>query len=253
MVASLPIVFAAPLSGTCTIWETHFVRNLGHPLSAATPLTPTESRQARPARLTAARRRAQLRRVALELFGSHGYHDTSMDDIAEAAGVTKPVLYQHFPSKQELYLELLRSVGTDLREAVTHATRAADPADRVLAGFRTYFNFVAERPDAFTLIFGRGAREMEAAINTIQSVEDDLATLIGDAIDAEITPEHRKVLGYSLVGLAEVTGRQWARRLHNGEGADGLDVKEADRVATWAADLVWAGLRSLPARGGEGG
>ena len=77
------------------------------------------------ARLPAARRRRQLLDVALELFAAHGYHATSMNDIAEAAGVTKPVLYQHFRSKRELYLELLEDVGGRLRDSIGKATSEA--------------------------------------------------------------------------------------------------------------------------------
>ena len=73
-------------------------------------------------RLPAAERRRQLLDVALEAFAANGFHVTSMDDIAEAAGVTKPVLYQHFRSKRALYLELLDDVGARLMEAITKAT-----------------------------------------------------------------------------------------------------------------------------------
>ena len=82
-------------------------------------------------RLPAARRRRQLLDVALELFAARGYHTTSMNDIAEAAGVTKPVLYQHFRSKRELYLELLedvRRLDSQLKEShrrIKSAVRAS--------------------------------------------------------------------------------------------------------------------------------
>ncbi|MGH9249663.1 MAG: helix-turn-helix domain-containing protein, partial [Acidimicrobiales bacterium] len=58
-------------------------------------------------RLSASRRRHQLVDVALRVFAERGFHDASMNDIAEAAGVTKPVLYQHFTSKRGLFSELL--------------------------------------------------------------------------------------------------------------------------------------------------
>ena len=69
-------------------------------------------------RLPAARRRRQLLDVALEVFATSGFHQTSMEEVAEAAGVTKPVLYQHFGSKRELYLELLEDVGGQMMAAV---------------------------------------------------------------------------------------------------------------------------------------
>ena len=76
-------------------------------------------------RLPAAERRQQLVETALDLFAAKGLHGTSMDDIAEAAGVTKPVLYQHFRSKRALFLELLDQVGQHLLTAITKATAEA--------------------------------------------------------------------------------------------------------------------------------
>src|SRR5919204_4170163 len=96
-------------------------------------------------RLPAARRRRQLLDVALREFAAPGLHATSMDQVAGAAGVTKPVLYQHFGSKRRLYLELLEDVGRQLSDAIAKATAAADgPRQQVTAGFGTYFHFVAE-------------------------------------------------------------------------------------------------------------
>src|SRR5262245_51686136 len=113
-------------------------------------------------RLPAAARREQLLAVALEVFARQGFHATSMNDVAEAAGVTKPVLYQHFASKRELYLALLGEVGARLMEAITAATsQAASPRDQVTDGFAAYFRWVADDHAAFTLLFGSGARRDE--------------------------------------------------------------------------------------------
>ena len=76
-------------------------------------------------RLPAPRRRRQLLDVALRVFADQGFHDASMNDIAEAAGVTKPVLYQHFGSKRELFSELLTDVGNELQETITKALTSA--------------------------------------------------------------------------------------------------------------------------------
>jgi AcrR family transcriptional regulator len=76
-------------------------------------------------RLSADRRRRQLLDVARDVFARRGFHATSMDDVAAAAGVTKPVLYQHFPSKRALFVELLDDVGHRLIHALGAATSAA--------------------------------------------------------------------------------------------------------------------------------
>src|SRR5688572_33467302 len=95
-----------------------------------------------PVRLPAPARRRQLLDVALIAFGSGGFHRTSMDDVAEAAGVTKPVLYQHFGSKRALFLELLHDVGGRLLDAIAKATaEASGPRQQVEAGFSAYFHF----------------------------------------------------------------------------------------------------------------
>lgn len=207
-------------------------------------------------RLPAARRRDQLIEVAIELFGRRGYHGTSMDEIADAAGVTKPVLYQHFRSKRQLYLELIETLGAGLTSAVITAAAAESPRQQVLAGFRAYFQFVAERPDAFRLLFGSGARRLDEFADAVGSVEDRLADTIAGFISAGLEAEHRSALGYAIVGLAEVSGRKWVSQFEIGfptarptggplqEGA--LDPAEGQRLAEWLADLVWAGLRGLP-------
>lgn len=217
-------------------------------------------RPPRPQRLPAARRRDQLIDAAIEAFGRGGYHRTSMDDIADAAGVTKPVLYQHFRSKRQLYQELLETIGAQLTSAVTSSAAAETPHQQVLAGFRAYFRFVAHRPSAFRLLFGTGARGDEGFTETVRVVEDRLAATIAGFISAGLDAEHRALLGYAIVGLAEVTGRKWAipgeavQDPGAGSGAGRLDQEELDqeegeRLAEWLADLVWAGLRGLPRAG----
>lgn len=199
--------------------------------------------------MPAAARRTQLLDVALERFAARGYHDTSMEEIAEAAGVTKPVLYQHFQSKQQLFQELLESVGEDLLGDVEKRAAAEEnPYHRVLAGFRAYFDFVCRRTAAFQLVFGSGARLSEEFAESVRRLEEGIAATIAHFIDADVDAGHRELLGYAIVGLGEVAGRRWVA-LHGGtDGAlpDGLDPAEADLMAVRLADLVWAGLRGLP-------
>src|SRR5262245_29492510 len=88
------------------------------------PFPVTETRpaeRARGARLPRSARRAQLLDAALDVFVANGYHAAAMDEIAERAGVSKPVLYQHFPGKLELYLALLDSSCDTVMDAVRPA------------------------------------------------------------------------------------------------------------------------------------
>src|ERR1700751_1407813 len=107
-------------------------------------------------RLTAEQRRDQLFAVALELFAQRGYRPTTMDDIAERAGVTKPLLYQHFSSKRALYLELVDSIAQDLLTAIRRAViRAEGPRQQVELGFAAYFKLVVSNEAEFRLLYGR--------------------------------------------------------------------------------------------------
>ena len=110
-------------------------------------------------RLPAAERREQLITVAMDVFAREGYHQTSMNDVAEAAGITKPVLYQHFASKRELYLALIEEAGARLLTAVTDPHIAATSGRRrTELGFVAYFRWVHDDNDAFQLLFGGGSR-----------------------------------------------------------------------------------------------
>ena len=192
---------------------------------------------AQPVRLPAARRRRQLLDVAQEVFAEQGFHATSMDEVAEAAGVTKPVLYQHFDSKRQLYRELLDDVGQQLLDAIAQATAAAGhPRRQVEAGFGAYFRFVDQRRSAFRLLFGSGARRDEEFADAVRNVEAAIAEAIAALIEADIDTEHRLLLANGIVGLAEGTGRYWL--------AGELDL-DPDVVASRIADLAWAGLRAV--------
>lgn len=190
------------------------------------------------ARLPAARRRRQLLDVALSVFAERGFHLTSMNEIADAAGVTKPVLYQHFRSKRELYLELLEDVGERLRDTIAKATVQADgPRAQVVSGFRAYFRFVSEQQAAFQLLFGGGTRRDIEFADAVRAVEVSIADIIATLIDVPgLDTERRRLLAHGVVGIAEGTSRHWVL-----DGAPG----DPDALALQAAELAWAGLRGV--------
>ncbi len=192
------------------------------------------------ARLPAAVRRRQLLDVALERFAAGGFHATSMAEIAEAAGVTKPVLYQHFRAKRQLYLELLEDVGGQLMEAIGKATAAADgPRLQVEAGMAAYVAFMTGRPQAFPLLFGSGARRDEQFADAVRRVEDSIADAVAALIDADLDAAHRRVLAAAIVGMAEGVLRHWSA------GATGI---EPDALVAQLSDVAWGGLRGVRRR-----
>lgn len=189
------------------------------------------------ARLTAAARREQILDVALEIFGRSGYHGTSMNEIAEAAGVTKPVLYQHFDSKSELFSALLDEVGTRMRTAISKATADADDGkSQTQLGFLAYFRWVATDHDGFRLLFGGAARHDAEFTEQVRRITSDAASAIAPLIAVDLDPERRRIISHALVGLAEGASR---RLLDKGTEFD------PDEIAATVSALAWAGLRAL--------
>jgi AcrR family transcriptional regulator len=190
-------------------------------------------------RLPAQQRRTQLLSVAIEVFAERGFHATSMDEVAEAAGVTKPVLYQHFPSKRALYRELLDDVDAQLVARIVDATSGATTGrGRTQEGFAAYFRFVAENRAAFRLLFGASVRNDSEFAAVAEGAIDRIADLIADLIEIQAPPDHRRVLAHAIVGMAEAT----SRRLANDDAED-----DPDRLASWLAEMAWFGLRGVRA------
>ncbi len=191
-------------------------------------------------RLPADQRRRQLLDVACEVFARSGFHDTSMDDVAEQAGVTKPVLYQHFPSKRALYRELLEDTGAQLLTRLAEATgRATSGRERVQEGFHAYFRFAVGDPSAFRLLLGTAIRNDPEFARIVEQVLTQAADAISTLIEIPTSDEQRRVLAYALVGMAEAVGR---RALRN----PGVDL-DAEELADWIAELAWFGLRGVRA------
>ena len=188
-------------------------------------------------RLSATARREQLLDVALDVFARAGYHETSMNDVAEAAGVTKPVLYQHFESKRELYQALLDEVGARMLNAIaTGTTNADDGRSRTELGFRAYFRWVANDHAAFMLLYGSGSRQDQEFSRAVKRVTTGMAAAIAPLIAADIDDEHRLTIAHALVGLAEGASRRLVER------GDSFDP---DVIAQQVSDLAWAGLRGV--------
>jgi AcrR family transcriptional regulator len=189
-------------------------------------------------RLPAAERRVQLLDHALVVFATDGYHDATMDRVAAAAGVTKPVLYQHFGSKRELFLEVLRDVGGELRHRVREATIGAPtPHQQVQRGFQAWFTWVDEQRDGFTVLFNGDVRRDPEFLTEASKVERQIADNIADLIAVEgLSEERRRLLAYGIVGLGESTCRRWL--------AKEIEL-DADDLAAQVAELAWAGLRGL--------
>ncbi|MBA3780415.1 TetR/AcrR family transcriptional regulator [Nocardioides sp. InS609-2] len=188
-------------------------------------------------------RREQLLGSALEVFVAQGYHAAAMDDIAERAGVSKPVLYQHFPGKLELYLALLDTscdqIIDNCRQALASTT---DNKLRVGATVEVFFAYVASETGAFRLVFESDLTNEPAVRALVDRVTIDCAEMIADVIhdDTGLPDEASRLLAVSLVGMAQVSARFWL----SGAGASG-DITQNDAAAL-VAGLAWRGIRGYP-------
>ena len=168
-----------------------------------------------------------------------------MADIAEAAGVTKPLVYQHFSSKRALYLELVDAIAQELLSAVRRAVMEADgPRQQVERGFAAYFRLVVSGEDEFRLLYGRDHADDKELGRALRTVEDAIAEAIGPLIDAGLDDEHRRLLAYAVVGMAEGASREFMEQRTTSRRSV---EEEADRLARRVANLAWAGLRSVHA------
>ena len=188
-------------------------------------------------RLSANARREQILDVALQVFAGAGFHGASMNDVADAVGVTKPVLYQHFDSKRDLYQALIDEVGSRLLANIAKAAaEATDGKSQTELGFQAYFRWVAADHDSFRFLFGSGSRRDEEFNDAIRRITAEAATAVAPLIAVDIDESHRKTLAHALVGLAEGASRRLV------ELGDEFDP---DEIAREVSALAWAGLRAI--------
>jgi AcrR family transcriptional regulator len=194
----------------------------------------------RGARLPRKERRAQLLESALEVFVAQGYHAAAMDDIADRAGVSKPVLYQHFPGKLDLYLALLDSSCDAI---IDNCRRALDSTHdnklRVAAAMEAFYEYIGAHDGAFRLVFESDLTNEPAVRNAVDRVTSECAAMIADVIhdDTGLPGEAAKLLAVSLVGMAQVSARFWL--------TDAAGISKPDAVAL-VSGLAWRGIRGYP-------
>ncbi|MGO1290483.1 TetR/AcrR family transcriptional regulator [Brevibacterium linens] len=191
-------------------------------------------------RLPRDQRRDQLVGVARSVFATRGYRTTSMDMIAEAAGVSKPVLYQHFDSKQDLYLALIDSSAAHLDSRLAEALGSTtDPHEQIHATYRAYFDFVVSHREEFVIIFNSDVYEPKAE-QKLRALRESSATRVVSALKnfARVSDDEAQLLCRALIGTAEVVVKQI-------DSQRGIDVDTAVELLT---QMSWGGLRSFAER-----
>jgi AcrR family transcriptional regulator len=195
----------------------------------------------RPIRLPRDQRRIQLLDAASEVFASKGYHAAAMDDIADAAGVSKPVLYQHFPSKLDLYLALLDQSCYRLVEVVEDALASTDDnADRVIATVAAFYEFISSESGDFRFVFESDLTGDGAVQERLSRVNDEISDAIASVIaeDTSLPSQQAKLLAVSLVGIAQVSARYWISG-----GTSAITLDEAKHLVS---NLAWRGISGFP-------
>jgi len=187
-------------------------------------------------RLGASERRSQLLDVAKTTFGTHGYSATSMNDVALAAGVTKPVLYQHFDSKHQLFLELLADVSNQLVQRIEAAiVTARSGREKVELSVAAHVGFFTDDPHRFHIIYGEGVRSDPTFLRELGELQTSFGALTAEHIDIEgLDYESRMVAAVAVLGLMESAVRHWL---------DSESTHTAQELSTLLSSLAWRGLR----------
>lgn len=191
-------------------------------------------------RLPREQRRRQLLDCALQVFVAQGYHNASMDDIAEVARVSKPVLYQHFPGKHELFLDLLDTHLGQLEGMLIEALASTDDnKERVSATMTAFFEFIDREDEAYRLIFTSGMDNDDAVTLRMERFHDAVAVAIAEVIadDTGQPMAEATLLGHGLIGMVLSAARHWSRLSER----PGLEVS-----SQLTSRLAWRGISGFP-------
>jgi AcrR family transcriptional regulator len=183
--------------------------------------------------------------AAERLFSEHGYHGVSMDAIATASGISKPMLYEYFGSKEGLFLACVERARGRLFEEIAAAVRgAAEAEDALRAGVEAFLAFADEQRETWTVLFGEGGRFNETA----SAIRAEQAGLIAQLLrelpgwERERDAEELDALAHVFVGAAEAIAFWAVAR----------PEVTLERVADHLMAVLWPVVRELPKRAASG-
>jgi AcrR family transcriptional regulator len=193
-------------------------------------------------RLPASARRAQLAEVGRRVFAQRGYEAASVEEIAERAGITKPVVYEHFGGKEGLYAVVVDREVEHIVSRIVEAISDGSPRERLEQAALAFLRYVKERPEGFTVLL----RDTPALKGTgeMPGLMYDLADRVGAIFtqqfgkagyDVKAAP----IYSHALVGMVAFVGQWWT---------ESRKAPRAEAVASHIAALAWMGLRRLPRR-----
>lgn len=193
----------------------------------------------RRSRLSASARRAQLVDVGRSVFAKRGYEGASLEEIAERAKVSRPILYEHFGGKEGLYAVVIDREMEYLIRRITEAVSQGHPRERVEAGALAFLSYAKDHPDGFAVLTHDAP--VTSARGGMSSFLADVAERVGEVFatafkSAGYDPKTAPIYAHALIGMVTFVGQWWK---------DSRKPPVED-VASHIAALAWMGLRHLP-------
>jgi AcrR family transcriptional regulator len=192
-------------------------------------------------RLPASQRRAQLIDVGRAVFAKRGYEATSMEEIAERAKVSKPIVYEHFGGKEGLYAVIVDREMDYVVRRIVEAIASGTPRERLESATLAFLTYVRDHPEGFAVL----SQDSPAASTRgrLSSLLNDLAERVGDVFaaafkDAGYDPTSAPISAHALVGMVTFVGKWWTE----------VRKPSVEEVAKHTGALAWMGLRHLPKR-----
>jgi len=187
-------------------------------------------------RLSASERRNQLVEVGRAVFAEKGYDGASVEEIAERAKVSKPIVYEHFGGKEGLYAVVVDREMEYVIAQISSAIAEGSPRDRIEAASLAFMRYVEERPDGFAVL-SRDAPATTGLANLLAEVAERVGTIFRNEFkragyDARSAPLYAQ----ALIGMVTYVGQWWIEN----------PKMSAEEAASHIAALAWMGLRHLP-------
>ncbi|GAA0507529.1 TetR family transcriptional regulator [Saccharopolyspora subtropica] len=202
-----------------------------------------DSDRPRTRRLPRAVRERQILDAAVEVFATHGFHNASMDEIADVAGISKPMLYAYLGAKDELFVACIRREATRLIEAIGAAVEAGlSPAEQLWRGLQVFFEYVQHNQSGWAVLHRQANLQGEPFVSELSQWRERatrlIAALLAQATVDSAQPmrvEQTEPFAAALVGAGEALVEWW---LHNPEHT-------ADGMAMRLMNMVWMGFGDL--------
>ena len=217
-----------------------------HQIPPATGVSQSGQGAAARARLPRPVREQQMLEAASKLFGEQGYHAVSMDQIADVVGISKPMLYAYFDSKEGLCAACLKRAGADAINAITASYLPGNSAEQSLwAGFLAFFEFVRREPVSWRLIRRQASYDVGVFQEMVSEIHLDLLAVIQQlereasketAGDPFADVETRVAASHALFGAASSLADRWL---------DGGCEAPAEESAAQLMGFFWVGIRAM--------